>query len=69
VTTSLGARPSPSSIRMKRKGERGAPFQIPLELENVEYGETIMRMEKKEDELRDVIQPTQMGESTKVRRE
>jgi hypothetical protein len=54
---------------MKRKGERGSPCRIPLEGEKVEYGEPFMRMEKKAEEVRDMIQPTQMGEKPKARRE
>ena len=51
----------PSAIRMKRNGESGSPYQIPLEGLNVEVGEPLRRMEKKEEEMREYIHWIQLG--------
>jgi hypothetical protein len=64
----LIVRLSPSSIRMKRKGERGSPCFIPLEGEKGFEGTPLMRMENKVEEVRLKIQETQMGSKTKARR-
>ena len=39
----------PYAIRMKRKGESGSPFLIPLKGLNVEVGMPLSKMKKKED--------------------
>ena len=44
-----------SSIRMKRNGESGSPYWMPLEGLNVEVGVPLRRMEKKEEEMREYI--------------
>ena len=43
----------PSAIRMKRKGESGSPFLMPLEGLNVEVEMPLSRREKKEEEMRE----------------
>ena len=48
----------PSSIRMKRKGERGSPYLIPLDGEKGCDGTPLIRMEKKAEKVRVVIQLT-----------
>ena len=42
-------------MRMKRKGERGSPRQIPREESNMEEGEPLTRIEKKVEEMRERI--------------
>ena len=48
-------RPRPSTIRIKRKGERGYPWRIPCEGEKVEEGEPLTKMEKNAEEIRERI--------------
>ena len=43
----------PSTIRMKRKGESGSPYLMPLEGLNVEVEIPLSRMEKNEEEMRE----------------
>jgi hypothetical protein len=64
----LIVRLSPSAIRMKRKGESGSPCLIPLEGEKVFEGTPLMRMENRAEEVRLMIQETQMGSKPKARR-
>jgi len=53
-------RPRPSAKMMKRKGERGSPCLIPLEGEKGREGTLLMRSEKKYEEVRFIIQLTQL---------
>jgi len=64
----LMARLSPSTIKIKRKGESGSPCLIPLEGENGLEGTPLNRMEKMADEVRLKIQETQDGSKPKARR-
>ena len=50
---------SPSTMMMKRKGDRGSPCLIRLEGENGFEGTPLMRREKKAEEVRFKIQVTQ----------
>lgn len=58
--------PKPSAIRTKRKVERGSPCQMPLEGLKGWYGMPLMRMEKKEEDIRLWIHQTHIGEKPKV---
>jgi hypothetical protein len=58
----------PLAVRMKRKGESGSPCLIPLEGEKVFEGTPLMRMENRAEEVRLMIQETQMGSNPKARR-
>ena len=49
----------PSARMMKRKGERGYPYLIPLEGEKGHEGTPLMRREKNAKEVRFIIQVTQ----------
>ena len=39
----------PSAIRIKRNGESGSPYQMPLEGLNAEVGVPLSKIEKKEE--------------------
>ena len=45
----------PYTIRMKRNGESGSPYWMPLEGLNVEVRVPLSTMEKKEEEMREYI--------------
>ena len=47
---------SPSAIKMNRNGESGCPCLMPLDGLKVEVGVPLSRMEKKEEDISDVIQ-------------
>ena len=49
----------PSAIIIKRKGERGSPYQIPLEGDKGREGTPLTRREKKTEEVKFKIQSTQ----------
>jgi len=53
ATTSLMDRTKPSAIKMKRKGERGSPYRMSQEGEQVLEGEPLIKMEKKDEEVRE----------------
>ena len=50
----------PSARMMKRKGERGSPYLIPLKGEKGHEGTPLMRREKNAEEVRFIIQVTQL---------
>jgi hypothetical protein len=64
----LMARLSPSTIKIKRKGESGSPCLIPLEGENGLEGMPLTKMENMANEVRLTIQETQDGSKPKARR-
>jgi hypothetical protein len=68
VMATLIVRLSPSSIKMKRKGESGSPCLIPMEGEKGLEGMPLTRMENRADEVRLTIQETREGLKTKARR-
>jgi hypothetical protein len=66
ITTTFRALLRPSTIRMKRKGERGLPCLIPWEGANIAEGDPLMIIEKKVEEVRDIIHLIHQGEKPKV---
>jgi hypothetical protein len=68
VMVSLMDQLSPSTIKMKRKGESGSPFLISLEGEKVLEGTPLTKMENRADEVRLNIQDTHKGSKPKARR-
>ena len=52
---------SPSAISINKKGERGSPCLIPLEGRNVGEVDPLIRIEKKEEEMSDMIHWVQVG--------
>jgi hypothetical protein len=57
----------PSAMIIKRNGDRGSPCLIPLVGEKGREGTPLMRIEKKEEEVRFMIQSTQEGSNPKAR--
>jgi hypothetical protein len=57
--------PSPSAMRIKRKGERGSPFLMPREGEKGMEGDPLTRMEKKSMERRESTHLIQEPRETK----
>lgn len=58
----------PSTIRMKRKGDKGSPFLIPLEGLKVGEGAPLTRIETKDEETNDRIHWVQVGWNPNARR-
>jgi hypothetical protein len=64
-TISFTSLPKPSSIRIERKGERVSPWKMLQEGEKVPKGEPLIRIEKKVEEMRDIIHLIYIGEKPK----
>jgi len=60
--------PRPSTIRIKRKGERGSLCLIPQDGEKVGNGESLIKMEKKVEVVKDMIHLIQEEDKSKVER-
>jgi hypothetical protein len=58
--------PRNSSMRMKRKGERGSPCMMPQVSEKMAEGDPLMSIEKKDKEVRDNIHLIHRGEKPKA---
>jgi hypothetical protein len=61
----LMALPRPSTIKMKRKGDRGSPCLMPREGEKVVEGDPLTNIEKKAVEVRVSTHLIQRGEKPK----
>jgi hypothetical protein len=55
--------PRPFDIRIKNKWESGSPFRMPLDLVKVGEGDPLIKMEKKADEVKDIIHLIQGDEN------
>jgi hypothetical protein len=53
-------------MRIKMKGDSRSPWKNPLEVEKVEEGVPLTKMEKKENEVKDRIHFTLVGENPKA---
>ena len=60
--------PRPFAAIIKRNGDMGSPCWIPLEGMKVVEGDTLIRIEKKGAEMRDLIKSTHSSANPKVRR-
>ena len=58
--------PRLSTIRMKRKGERGSPYHIPCKEKEVKEGEPLTKIEKKVVEVKGIIRFVDFLQNLKV---